>query len=221
MNTEYEQFNQVVDRYVGGLLEEPERSEFEIYLLDHPELAVDVDYASGFFRSIKRLENDENYFSTERKQSVEKRSLFSNRRSAIAATFVLVVCGALFPMFYQHSSNLSSEIERLKSPVVLTEEIWLESTRSGSGPRFTIPEDTGLILRVDAGPAQSVPLSVALEAIDSDYYWSRDNLQADSEQSIRLQLANVPPGRYRLVVSKKDVSEPIIVHKFVLDAKNR
>jgi len=224
MTTEYLQLHLTIDRYVGGLLNEPEKTEFELYMLDHPEITAEVEYASGFLNSFQQLDNEVHKANAEqvsaekivtqdigiqdtddRKPSqMPKKSFFLGREYALAATVVLAICGVLLPLLYQHSISLNNEIDRLKMPIVLAEELWLESSRSGSGAQFTIAPDSGLILRVDAGPEP----------------WSRHNLQADSEQSIRLQLANLPSGNYRLSVTKNGASEPVIVHKFSLDAQN-
>ena len=47
MDKKYIAEHQLVDRYVQGRLSGDELSNFEVYLLDHPELLDDIEYADG------------------------------------------------------------------------------------------------------------------------------------------------------------------------------
>ena len=217
MDKAYIDEKHVIERYLQGKLAEDELSAFEIYMLDHPEIVDDVEYARGMQDALIGVK-DELYANTPSPTLTQPPSGFwLGRQYALAATVLFAITLTISGLLYQRIGGLNDEIAELRRPVAVTDEIWLEPVRGGRERIVERSEGTALVLRVDVGAASADSYTAELRGEGTDFFWERSQIRPDDERSIRFVVSGLPSGNYRLAVSADDgVTAPFAEYRFLL-----
>ena len=200
MDKAYIDNQQVIDRYVSGRLTADELDAFEIYLLDHPALLADIEYARAFSERLRDVADTLHPAAPANPTGPAGGVAPAWRLWGVAATGLLLVAGGSLLVVAGDNARLEQALSASQAPVALTEDLWLESLRSGAGPVAQLPAGAANLLRIDVGPDPMPSYLVTLAGQEDAARWSLPGLRADDENTIRLQVAGLPPDRYTLSV---------------------
>ena len=208
MNQQYIEDNHLVDRYVQHKLSDQERDDFEIFMLEHPDVADKVELALAMRKELKRQSGALSDDELSRRRETPKRSF--DRIWAAAATVLL---GASVVWNLNTGGGFSDE------PYVLPSTVWLEGSRGieenvsigNAEDRFPINIDV-------AGLNLTELLNVVLISEDAQTEWEIGDLRADEDGVISLLIpALEPSATYTVVVSYESTKERALEYKLRTD----
>jgi hypothetical protein len=122
----------------------------------------------------------------------------------VAATVLLAVVAVSSLLQWRSNMRLHDEIELLRAPTVLSDEIRLESMRGAAPVIVEKRPDERLLLSV-AVEAPG-PYAVSLRSADGAFSWDRSNVEAGVDGTLRISGGNLSFGRYQLRVVPSDAS---------------
>lgn len=194
MDRAYIDANHLVDRYVQGKLSDTELEEFEIYMLEHPEIVDDIEFAKGMQSSMSSAGKE--LFAGDR-IAVSQSMLGSPY--ALAATVLLALSLSFSGYQYLKIEELENEIAHSGSPASIGHEYYLETVRGESD--FTIEQQKrrAVIIRADVGVAEAESWSVELRSEELGVIWKQDGLKAQ-EHLVSILLGKVPTGKFTLQI---------------------
>lgn len=210
----------VIDRYARGALSGSELEAFECYLLDHPEIIEDIEYAKAMHGAIER--NAELLTGTGAGSVTDMPTgstgfLFS-RGYAMAATVLLAIAVPFGGFLLNESRQLRDQLQFLEQPAGVGSEIILEQTRGDSAVTFSFPADGALLLRVDVGPEEVGAYKVSIKN-DSGYVWHGSGLAVDAMRLVSVVVPSLSPGTYSLAVATEPsavASRTLVEYRFVV-----
>ena len=190
----------IVRRYMRGTLMREELSDFEIYLLDHPEIVDDVERVRAIQDALARSRHLSHLGSP------YGHSLLRSKYT-IAAAAAMAVILILSVLQYRQVTQLRNLLPELTSPITGADEVWLKPML-GDRVRFLekSPSRTPII-RVDVSSMPATDYDVALRSDATS--WTMSGLTPDRQDSIRIVLSDLPAGEYELTVSADRPASPI------------
>lgn len=209
----------VIDRYVRGALHEVELEAFECYILDHPEIIEDIEFAKAMQSAIAR--NPELLDVPPVKvgaRAVSPGFLFG-RGYAMAATVLLAVAIPVTGYLVNDTRDLRSQLSYLDRPSSVSSEIVFEQTRGESTTTISFPEEGSLLLRIDVGPEYYDVYSISITN-ESGYEWIGSRVAAGIAQTIGVVVPWLSPGVYTLMVTAELPSgdtRPVAQYRFAVD----
>ena len=208
MDKAYIDENHVVDRYVQGKLDGEDLADFEIYMLDHPDILEEIEYAGGMQKSLVEARSSLFSGAISTPEAARRSRFLFGRKYAMAATVLLAVSVLYSASLYRHNDDLARDIAILGAPTPIAGEFVLETVRSTSNHVIRRSGEAALILRADAGFAISDSYTVDLTGDQSAFSWKRTNLTANSDNFISILVNDIPEDSYRLVIfSEKDQTQ--------------
>jgi hypothetical protein len=202
MDSTYINQRQMIERYVRGTLTDEELEAFEIYLLDHPETVEDVEYEKGLQHALAGAH--ELLQPAAAGTGLRSGAAWLGPRYAMAATVLLGVVAVLGVSQWRLNARLNDEIELLRAPTVLSEEIRLESLRGAAPVIVEKRSDEPLLLSVAAEAPG--PYTLHLRSADAAFSWDRSNVEPGVDGTLRISAPNLGFGRYELGVVPADAS---------------
>ena len=231
MDRAYIERENVIERYLQGRLDSGEASEFEIYMLEHPETAEALEYARGLQAGMSAAHGE--FFLAQTRPMRPLRpmrliaALWPARRYAATCGMLIASLAVTSGYLYHRSNTLSTELAALRGPASVTAEIWLEPVRGEAAVILEKAPGEAILLRaiVDAssvgpfridlfrlgpiriGQFRIDPLGIdggeADEGADGEPIWSQSGVRADAEPSVVVFARDLPFGAYRLVVTSE------------------
>ena len=199
MNRDYIDENYVIERYVRGKLRDYELAAFEVYLLDHPDVVEEVQYAAGLQAALERAHDDLFAEIAEPKHAQSPRAFNSTRTIAIAASVLLAIAIGTSAVLYGRVSSMDDLVRSAGDPVVIGREVWLEPVRGSRDVVIEQGAGEAIILRVDVREMDADSYTIRI-ASDS-YAWEAPAIAPDDRRSLTLLLPPLPTGAYRLTVA--------------------
>jgi hypothetical protein len=176
----------IVDRYVQGRLISDELADFEIFMLEHPEIIDEIEYAKGMQNSIAAVEQD-----LTPNVAPKRRSFLISPYYSAAASILLIVATASSMFFY-------SRVVNLEQAITVDNSFVLEQVRGNSATSVEYILGSPLTLSV-YGDNQSENLySVELESLDRTFFLKREQLKADANDLVTIVVGEAPDGSYEL-----------------------
>jgi hypothetical protein len=215
MDRAYIDQRQVIERYLRGTLAPDELSAFEIYMLDHPETVDDVEYARGLQEAM--IAGQSAWLPSGGVRS-GRTGFWLGPRYAAAATVLLAVTGISALYQYQRNAALTAEIAQLGAPAVVANDVWLESMRGAQSVVIEKPPEQSLLLRIVVDPRTQGPYDVRIGGVDNAFRWSRSNVSADAENSVRVVARDLAFGRYQLTLTSQNPTRIATEYTFELVA---
>lgn len=225
MDKRYIDEHHVVARYLADRVTDEERSEFETYYLEHPEVVLEMEAAARFKVGLMRLREDGDLAGLLRpKPFYQQWQLI-----AAAAVVVMIVLGAIYEFTRPASSPplIAASIDALgvashRTPLVANTYAILRTRSSSVDAEILLPE-AGQAVELRVLPeftAKSARYRVRLARMSAD-----DSLEpfaelgglvpaSDRFMSIYLSGAQLKPGLYRLTIggdSDADATESAFV----------
>ena len=211
----------VVERYLQGKLEGEELTAFEVYMLDHPEIVDDIEYARGMLEALVAAKEELIDDSAPQSRPAGRARFWLSREHALAATVLLGIAVVFSGYLYREIGDLTEEVATLRNPLPIADEVWLEPVRGARQRVIERRQGPALVLRIDVSATAATSYTATISDEQSDFFWSQPRIAPDDQGSIRLLVAGLPDGEYRLSVSADDddgVSEPFAVYRFLLQS---
>ena len=208
MDLAYIEKHHVIDRYVQDKLDDSEREAFEIFMLEHPSVADDVELARGYLKAIDAQDSD---LQTARSQSGDARRVHKLWRPlAIAASVLLAVSFGLQSFgpgsVDRSTGQLTAQSERV---------IRLEVLRSDSIPRFAIANDGVVKLEIEVDDSEPGSFTILIRKDGGEFELRREALAADNGFVVA-HIAHPSPGRFSASVERAGGSESRRDYRFEL-----
>jgi hypothetical protein len=204
MDSAYVSQRQVVERYVRGTLTPEETEAFEIYMLEHPETAEDVEYERGLQEA---LAGAQDLLQPAGTAAGKPAGGFWLRPSyAMAATVLLAVTAVASVSQWRINSRLTSEIDLLRAPAVLADEIRLESMRGAAPLIVESRPGQRLLLSVAVDADSRGPYALQLRSADGAFAWNQADVEPGVDGTLRIAVRSLERGRYELTVVPADAS---------------
>ena len=209
--------NHLVDRYVQGELSGSERESFEIYMLEHPDIADDVEFARSFVAAVK--ESDE---LREQYASSKSRPAYSPfwKPVAIAAMFLLAISLSLVGYILGAADPRSSELRFSESPVQVDDSEILEVLRGRSLPAIELRPGRSVLIEADVAGDPSATYAFELRNADGSFVMQRSGLLAE-DGLLAVQLVDPPQGRYSLRITASADTTVVAEYRFDLVVRQR
>ncbi|MEM9533962.1 MAG: hypothetical protein AAGA23_23820 [Pseudomonadota bacterium] len=148
----YEPGQDTLDRYVQQRLDDNEREQFEIWLLDHPEVLEDLKLRSAMRQGVKALGEDPVDAEPPKQPRWWERWLGSPAylgATAMACLALMVTPAALYLAERQKTDSLEQALAEARQPKPVLQRVPLIMTRSaGDKPNATLelPRQPGTLL---------------------------------------------------------------------------
>ena len=197
--------NHVVDRYVRGSLSDAEREQFEIYLLDHPEIVDELLYAKSMQETISTELQDPVPDRPVQEDSRQPGGFWLGRACTMAATVVFAMMFGYSAYLHTKMGTLMGDDANQSIPGPVSTILDLQPMRGGTDVGHVEVGGNSLVVTADVGYADSDSFSVVLTGVDSNYLWSKADFVADRNDRISMMFDALPQGIYRLsVISNSD-----------------
>ncbi|MEM8981441.1 MAG: hypothetical protein AAGC71_00350 [Pseudomonadota bacterium] len=202
----------LVDRYVQGKLSSEEQREFEIFMLDNPDIADQVEYARGM-QSALQDETSQLFADIDTGQrKTGRQTFFQSPTWAMAATVLL---GASIAW------NVAREWQEpsVGQPLPVTQEVWLEPARSEDSTYEIAADPAGVLVNIDVAATPATAYRVDLLDAGGATVWSFEPALADDDQLLRLVAPPFPANdsTYTVVVYDAErASEPLTTYSLAL-----
>ncbi len=217
MDRAYIDKHHLIDLYAQGRLGSNQLDEFEIYMLEHPEIVDEIEIAKGMQAAIGENTDSLSPDTTSAFSPKGNKRLIFARGYAIAATALLGMSAVYSTMLSIQVEELQSTVADLREPSLIAEELWFEPVRGEHAPAVRQIAGEATVIHIDVSSADAAHYVVELSNDTSGYRWRQSQVQADDEQLIRLVLPSLPPGNYSLSVasdSGSDNAEPFVRYRF-------
>lgn len=196
MNKAYIEEQNLIARYARGTLDAEEAAQFEVFLLDHPEMLPDVEYAramqAGMEANIPALRGD----LLDKKRPDDRRRIRFAPPLAVAASVLALVLGGIAIAQFTQISTLRDLVAQNRLPIA--GEIFLQATRSGSASLIEAEPERLLILRFEANDLPNDHMVVRLTRDSSGKVLKEANIIVGNDGTFRFLLPALPSGRYQL-----------------------
>ncbi|MEO0575296.1 MAG: hypothetical protein AAF004_07525 [Pseudomonadota bacterium] len=213
MDQSYIDQNNVIERYAKGTLSDEELEQFEIYLMDHPSLLVDIEIAEQLPEALTDV------LEAPGSEPVSAIPTAGWNQLSLAASLLCVVALASSVVLYQSNQDLREALADSNSVRAVSSQYFLTATRSNTAPQsFTVSQGTSL-LSIEVPPEFAGPtLTVTITGQDSDFEWTSDDVFVDAAYQISVLLGSLSVGTYRIVVAASDATiDPISATFAVLE----
>ncbi|MEM1261256.1 MAG: hypothetical protein AAGH76_02540 [Pseudomonadota bacterium] len=202
----------IVDRYVQGKLTSDQQRDFEIFMLDNPDIADQVEYARGMQAALKGSADELFAGIDVAQRSTAQPAFFQSPTWAMAATVLLGVSLAW---------NVSREWQAptADEPRPILQELWLEPNRSSGGTHEIAGGPRGLLINIDVAATPATAYRVALQDADGEIVWRLGHAVADADRLLRLVAPRFPTsnGTYSIVVFDAErPSQPLATYSLAL-----
>ncbi len=200
MDRQYIRDNDVIERYLSGVLTPDEEQAFEEVYLGNPEILDQIEAAQRLRDGIKGLAAA-GRLERLRSQAPWRRMLASPRY-ATAASMLLAVSLTFSTVLYRENRNLREE--GVSPTSMIARLVPLESVRGGNVIAIPAPEQDELILlQLDAGIVAYDTYRGVLTRRDGDRsetIWSRADLLQQPDETILIGISGreLQPGDYEV-----------------------
>ena len=200
MDQAYVEQNDVIERYARNALNESELEQFEIYLLDHPELLSKIAFAEEMHVAAKDADLEKSVVSS-------NEATFNWRSAALAASAAFVV--STVGLIYTYQTNPVDDQDSPNVVSAIQSHTFILSERSGSSTTV-IEAKEGLIpglVSIEV-PASLAGKSIDVTIIDLDSNEIRvlDDAYVNDQNLVTIFLRQISEGKYRIEVSAADDS---------------
>lgn len=152
MDRKYIEANHILERYVSGQLPVDEAEAFEVYCLEHPDVAEELEYVRAMKEGLHGVE--------QAPAAAEPRSWLTSPAYAMAASVVAAI-GIGSTLYFANQTT-----DPPAGGAVIS-EIYVEPMRGADTAEFTIDAGGGaVIVRLDVGPDPAPPYDVSIRTSD-------------------------------------------------------
>ena len=157
MDRNYIEANHIIERYLAGQLTAEQAEEFEVYCLENPEMADDLEYA-------RALKEELTTTSQNKASNAGASKPFGWLTYLAGATAVLVTGIALLvaSTSWRELQLLREQVADLRQPFPIMASIILEAQRGTTIPSYSLPSTGGIEIRIDVGPNSAPSYKVTL-----------------------------------------------------------
>ena len=194
MDLAYIDKHHVIDRYVQDKLDAQERDAFEIFMLEHPAVADDVELARGYLKAIDAQDSDLQAADSSQSDSDRVHKLW--RPLAIAASVLFTVSLGLQSLGPNRVDPSTGQVTGAPEQVIR-----LEVLRSDSIPRFAIDSGDMVKLEIEVDDSGQDSFSILIRKDGGDLEQRRESLSSD-DGFVVVYIAHPPPGRYSATVER-------------------
>ncbi|MEO1034870.1 MAG: hypothetical protein AAFX44_04830 [Pseudomonadota bacterium] len=174
----------LIDRYVQGELKGETLEAFEVFMLEHGEIAAEVEYAKSMLRAIRKEESTlVGPHSSQLKQSNTRR-FFLGPTWAVAATILLTVSLAFNARWIADQDIAQVGPVAGSDPVGVSNAVWLEPQRSAN-----LPLEVGAsayLLNIDVSLQAADRYQVNLLDEARALVWSVRGLRPNDDQIVQV-----------------------------------
>ena len=202
MDRAYIERENVIERYVRGTLAPDDVAAFEIYMLEHPDVAEDTQYTHGLNAAMQAARSELFAAGTPAAEPRASRRPFRRYAAAAAVLFAALLLASTH--YYRESEYLGAELARLRAPSSVSNEIWLEPLRGAGALIIERQPGEAILLRAVVAGSGEGPYRIELLNADGLPFWSQTDVFADAEPSVAVFARDLPFGEYRLVVTAQD-----------------
>ena len=206
MDKAYIDKHHIVDRYVQGKLSEELLETFEVYMLEHPEVVDEIEFAQGMQAALKDRTSPLSASQPSLAKQERKAGFFLGPTWAVAATLLFGVSAAW--SVYLTADRLTSAATPLQQPLPIGAELWLEPQRGVDGLPRVGHDDAGFLMSIDVASEPAETYQVTLTDAAGRTVWSVDRVQADEEQLVRLVVPPLPESSGAYVVTVASQNRP-------------
>lgn len=192
MDRAYIDSHHLIDRYVQGRLSGADLDEFEIYMLEHPEIVDDIQYAKGMQDSISAA--GEELFADS--ASNRKTSVFGSPY-AMAAMVLLTLSLSFSGYQYLQIQELKDVAAATEGLTVISRVYYLEPVRGEADTTIELHEQAATIIHADVGVVEAESWIVELYNDDSGTVMRKEGLRT-SGHIVSVVLGEIPVGQYTL-----------------------
>jgi hypothetical protein len=200
MDRQYIRDNEVIERYLAGVLTPDEEQAFEEVYLGDPEILDQIEAAQRLRDGIKGLA------ATGRLERLRSpapwRRILASPRYAAAASMLLAVSLTFSTVVYRENRTLRED--GVSATSMIPRLVALESVRGGNVISIPTPErDELIVLQLDAGLVAYDTYRGVLTRRDgeqSEEIWSRADLVQQPNETIWIGVRGraLPPGEYEV-----------------------
>jgi hypothetical protein len=214
MDKAYIDQRQVIERYLRGTLTPDELGQFELYMLEHPEVVDDIEYARGLGDALVAAKDDLLTTAVAR----DRPGFFFGPRYAVAVTVVLALTSVSSVYLFQQNAALTVEMNELGGPILVPAEVWLETMRGGEPPIVEKAAAEPLLLRVATDPRAPGPYEIQIRGTDSGFSWTQSRAVAGDDGSLRIVARDLPSGVYEVTATSAAPTPVNVTYTFRLVA---
>jgi len=201
LNRAYIDRENVVERYVQRKLDSDATAEFEIYMLDHPEIAEAVEYARGMQAGMNAAHSE--FFLAATPSTGRSKSAWTAYRYAVAAGVLLACMTLVTAFYYRRTQLLDSELVAARGPAVVSAEVWLEPMRGSAALIIEKQRDEAVVLRAVIDELAEAPFRIDVYGAHGESVWTLTDVLPDAEPSVAVFARDLPYGIYKLVVTSE------------------
>lgn len=205
MDRNYIQDHQVIERYRQGRLPEAELEAFEVYLIDHPDLAIELEADDRLTAGLADLDTGGEL--EQFRGARERTGWLSSPQYAAAASVLLAVSLMFSGWLYQDKQRLE---EIVAGGPAQTRVFGLDMVRAADTypPLPAPPADEWIVLLLPLNGDQLDYdiYGASLREVDGDTVsWQADGLRPDFQESLSLGLPGrvLQPGEYEIRVTAR------------------
>ncbi len=196
--------NHVIERYLAGQLSDGETEAFEIYCLENPEVADDLEYVRALKAGLRDSE------VTLEPDRADDGSWLRSPAYAIAASVVAAV-GLAGTAFFASKPGPD-----YPTGGVLAGEFVLERMRSSDLLEFDIGDGTGtMLLHIDVGPNPLPPYRVSISRGGENSISLAGVVPIGDTSELTIWLTDPTPGDYEIAVTDADGEEHVYSTRLV------
>ncbi|MEM9173113.1 MAG: hypothetical protein AAGA84_10450 [Pseudomonadota bacterium] len=194
MDKTYIEQNNVIERYALDKLTGDELEQFELYLLDHPELLTDIALSEAIAEALPQdlLANPS--------APTTSANHAGWRSFSLAASVLIVALSAVSLNLYQDNASLRDSADRSLSVAAIQSQIIIETTRSLDTNPITIDAAAGPTLLSIEVPDDFAgqELAIKISSVEGALNWRSGALQLNSRYRLETVFDGLPAGRYSL-----------------------
>ena len=209
MDTNYIEAHHIVDRYVQGTLDEAERDAFEVFMLENPSIANEVELAKGYQSGLKSQDAD--LAPAPRYEDGGAQVAAFWRPLAIAASAVVLVSTASTGFLLLGQTQTVGPLDAAPAESVVR----LELLRSSNLRVFQNNRSAPMVLEIDTG--RDADSSYELELVNKDRtYLTRLSSLRSTEGILTTRMTNLPDDSYTVSLRQSGSDEAVFVASFEL-----
>ena len=182
MKEKYIAENHVVDRYVQGKLADAERDEFELYMLDHPEILDDVEYAMAMNAALQQHDA-----ALQNADQTDVRSAGRPRfhPAVIFPLAAALMIAAVLPLWFLERGQ-PTVLQLASGTIPESEFILVEQMRSGGQLPIEVSSTGPVPLLIDVGPDEFEVYEISVTDTVTGESWALNTDTVSADRYLRV-----------------------------------